>query len=65
MDCTIYVAKTKALIGCAVTAQLICVFFLHMQNVGSLMTRLISGFKFVIRVPTNILINRSIDKVYG
>ena len=25
-DCTIYVAKTKALISCAVTAQLICVF---------------------------------------
>ena len=24
--CTIYVAKTKALISCAVTAQLICVF---------------------------------------
>ena len=26
MDCTICVAKTKALISCAVTAQLICVF---------------------------------------
>ena len=26
MDCTIRVAKTKALIRCAVTAQLICVF---------------------------------------
>ena len=25
---TIYVANTKALISCAVTAQLICVFFL-------------------------------------
>ena len=25
-DCTIYVVKTKALISCAVTAQLICVF---------------------------------------
>ena len=25
-DCTIRVAKTKALISCAVTAQLICVF---------------------------------------
>ena len=25
-DCTIYVAKTKSLISCAVTAQLICVF---------------------------------------
>ena len=26
MECTIYVAKTKALISCAVTAQLICAF---------------------------------------
>ena len=25
-DCTTYVAKTKALISCAVTAQLICAF---------------------------------------
>ena len=29
MDCTINVAKTKALISCAVTAQLICVFFAY------------------------------------
>ena len=27
-DCTIYVAKTKVLISCAVTAQLICIFVL-------------------------------------
>ena len=26
MDCTIFVAKTKALISCAVTAKLICGF---------------------------------------
>ena len=26
MECTIRIAKTKALISCAVTAQLICVF---------------------------------------
>ena len=26
MDCTICVAKTKALISCAITAQLICAF---------------------------------------
>ena len=26
MDCNIHVAKTKALISCAVTTQLICVF---------------------------------------
>ena len=26
MDCTMYVGKSKALIRCAVTAQLICIF---------------------------------------
>ena len=32
-DCTICVAKTKALISCAVTAQLICVFvFAYARN---------------------------------
>ena len=33
-DCTIYVAKTKALISCAVSAQLICVFVFAYANVG-------------------------------
>ena len=32
-DCTIRVAKTKALISFAVTAKLICVLFLYMQIV--------------------------------
>ena len=42
-DGAIYVAKTKALIRCAVAAQLICAFvFTHMQNSGFLMTRLVS-----------------------
>ena len=36
-DCTIYVAKTKAMISCVVTAPL----FLHMQKTGFLMIRLI------------------------
>ena len=37
----IHVAKTKALISCKVTAQLICVFvFAYMQKAGFLMTRL-------------------------
>ena len=36
LDCAIYKAKTKALISCAVTAQLI----LHMLKAGFLMTRL-------------------------
>ena len=40
-DCTFYVAKTKVLISCAVTAQLICVFVLHLQKAGFLITRLI------------------------
>ena len=41
MACTIHVAKTKALISCAVTAQLICVFvFANMQKAGFLITRL-------------------------
>ena len=37
-DCTVYVAKTKALISFAVTASL----FLHMRKAGFLTTRLIS-----------------------
>ena len=33
MDCIICIAKTKALISCAVTAQLICVFvFAYAKN---------------------------------
>ena len=50
MDCTIRVAKTKALISFAVTTKLICVFvfayaksrflFLHIQKAGFLITRL-------------------------
>ena len=33
MGCTIYVAKTKALISCTVTAQLICIFvFTHANS---------------------------------
>ena len=34
-------AKTKALISCAVTVKLICVFVLHMQIDGFLIHRLI------------------------
>ena len=36
-----YVAKTKALINCAVTAQLICAFVFAHAKVGFLMKRLI------------------------
>ena len=32
MDCTIYVAKTKALISFAVTAKLVCVFVFAYAN---------------------------------
>ena len=40
-DCTIRVAKTKALISFAVTAKLICVFVFAYAITGFLMTRLI------------------------
>ena len=40
-DCTIRVAKTKALISFAVTANLISVFVSHIQKAGFLTTGLI------------------------
>ena len=40
-NCTIQEAKTKALISCAVTAQLICAFVSYMQKVDFLMMWLI------------------------
>ena len=40
--CTICVAKAKALISFAVTAKLICAFVFAYENVGFLMTWLIS-----------------------
>ena len=39
-DHTICVAKTKALISCAVTAQLICSLFIHLQKHGFLTLQL-------------------------
>ena len=42
-DCTIYAAKTKEPISCAVTSPL----FLHMQKVGFLMTRLSNSNKTI------------------
>ena len=33
-DCTVYVAKTKALISCAVTAQLICAFVFTYEKIN-------------------------------
>ena len=41
MNCNICVAKTKALISCAVTAQLICVFVFAYAKAGFLTTKLI------------------------
>ena len=41
MDCSILVSKTKALISCAVTAQLICAFVFAYEKNGFLMTGLI------------------------
>ena len=40
MDCTVRVAKTKALISFAVTAKLICVFVFAYAKAGFLTTRL-------------------------
>ena len=37
MNCTIYAAKTKALISCAVTMQLICAFVFAYAKSGFLM----------------------------
>ena len=39
-DCTIHVAKTKMLISCWVTAQLICAFGIAMSKAGFLISRL-------------------------
>ena len=39
-DCTIRLAKPKALISCTVTAQPICVFFTDMQKADFLIRRL-------------------------
>ena len=41
MDCAIYVAKTKVLISCAVTAQLICTFVFTGEKSRFFMMRLI------------------------
>ena len=42
VQCTTYGVKTKALISCAVTAQLICIFvFSGMQIIGFLVQQLI------------------------
>ena len=40
-DCTAHEAKTKVLISCAATAQLLCVFVLAFTKKGFLMVRLI------------------------
>ena len=44
-DCSIYVGKTKALISCAVTAQLSAPLFSHIHTTGFLMKQLISVMK--------------------
>ena len=57
-----YVAKTKALISCAVTTQLVCAFVFVYSKKGFLMTRL----KFFAKFPeTTVSAGKSItlDKV--
>ena len=54
MNCTIYVARTEALISFAVTVKLISVFvFSHMQNVGFLMTQMFIGSFVLITFAFN------------
>ena len=51
-----YVAKTKALISCAGTAQLICVFvFVYAKKNGFLTTRLISCRLFYFAAMSHVL----------
>ena len=62
--CTICVAKTKELISCAVTAQLICAFFSHMQSVGFLMRFfLICTLKKSYKRPPHIFSSSSESKI--
>ena len=55
MDRLIDVGKTKALIICAVTAQLICAFVSHMQRASFLMMRLIYNGNTLITPRTKAL----------
>ena len=47
MDCTIFVLKNKALIRCAVTAQLICAFFFTYAKIRFLQGLFISDFAVI------------------
>ena len=51
---TIYVAKTKALISCTVTAQLICAFVFTYAKIGFLMAQLISKRLFFVFLCKNL-----------
>ena len=63
-DCTIYVAKTKALISCAVTAKLTCAFVFPYAKSFFLMTRLIFYSKWLcISGATTIGINPKINNM--
>ena len=58
-DCTIYVAKTKALISCMATAAELHLFFLHMQKVGFLMKPLILTGPYLETKLDNLGCNQS------
>ena len=62
MECTIRIAKTKALISCAVTAQLICVFVFAYAKAGFLITRLIDFCIQIIFMNRTVSFNMSIRK---
>ena len=65
-DCTIYVAKTKALISCAVTAQLICAFgFAYAKRRFSHdAARFITGFTYSRINSNNVLLPRNIHDIF-
>ena len=66
-DYTIYVAKTKTLISCSVTAQLICAFVFAYAKTGFVMTQLSMSWMFKIQdkhMTTEILNAISFDATH-
>ena len=59
MDCTIYVAKTKALISFAVTAKLICVFVFAYAKADFLMARLKCIYALTFEHKASFLHNKA------
>ena len=63
-DCPIHVAKTKVLISCTVTAQLICVFVFAYARAGFLITRLkLSTRTLIVTAIVILLYNAALNHV--